>query len=148
MSTPNHSLPDRDEPERSSSSDGSAAAPHSAPPSGSSPPGQTGRASSEASSHETQHEAIRSILFTDHEQFEALSSEMQQKVLRAFDWLLLSQETQDRLEAKRRAKQAEADARQAEADWLANAIRLIEDGDDDAIEFLQSVLLSHDNQCD
>lgn len=73
---------------------------------------------------------------------------MQQKVLRAFDWLLLSQETQDRLEAKRRAKQAEADARQAEADWLANAIRLIEDGDDDAIEFLQSVLLSHDNQCD
>ncbi|EXF84619.1 hypothetical protein CFIO01_11755 [Colletotrichum fioriniae PJ7] len=147
MSTPNHSLPDRDEPERSSSSDGSAAAPHSAPPSGSSPPG-TGRASSKASSHETQHEAIRSILFTDHEQFEALSSEMQQKVLGAFDRLLLSQGAQDRLEAKRRAKQAEANARQAEADWLANAIRLIEDGDDDAIEFLQSVLLSDNNQRD
>ncbi|KAK1712223.1 uncharacterized protein BDZ83DRAFT_656604 [Colletotrichum acutatum] len=147
MSTPSRSLPGRDEPERSSSSDGSAAAPHSAPPSGSSHPG-TSRASSEASSDETQHEAIRSILFTDHEQFEALSSEMQQKVLEAFDWLLLSQETQDSLEAKRRAKQAEANARQAEADWLANAIRLMEDGDDDAIEFLQSVLLGDDDQRD
>ncbi|KAK1722902.1 uncharacterized protein BDZ83DRAFT_753927 [Colletotrichum acutatum] len=147
MSTPSRSLPGRDEPERSSSSDGSAAAPHSAPLSGSSHPG-TSRASSEASSDETQHEAIRSILFTDHEQFEALSSEMQQKVLEAFDWLLLSQETQDSLETKRRAKQAEANARQAEADWLANAIRLMKDGDDDAIEFLQSVLLGDDDQRD
>ncbi|KAK2778399.1 hypothetical protein CKAH01_11796 [Colletotrichum kahawae] len=57
-------------------------------------------------------------------------------------------ETQDSLEAKRRAKQAETNARQAEADWLANAIRLMEDGDDDAIEFLQSVLLGDDDQRD
>ncbi|KAK0367658.1 hypothetical protein CLIM01_14986 [Colletotrichum limetticola] len=146
MSTPNRSLPGQDE-QRPSLLSGSAASPQSAAPSVSSHPG-AGRAPSGASSLETQHAAIQSILFNDHEQFEALSSEIQQKVLAAFDWLLLSQETQDRLEAKRRAKQAEADARQAEADWLANAIRLIEDGDDDAIEFLQSVLLSHDNQCD
>ncbi|KAK1470221.1 hypothetical protein CTAM01_16900 [Colletotrichum tamarilloi] len=144
MSTPNRSLPGQDE-QRPSFLSGSAASPQSAAPSVSSHPG-AGRASSGASSLETQHAAIQSILFTDHEQFEALSSEIQQKVLAAFDWLLLSPETQDSLGAKQRAKQAEANARQAEADWLAKAIRSIEEADQDAISFLHSVLLSDDGE--
>ncbi|OHE94860.1 hypothetical protein CORC01_09779 [Colletotrichum orchidophilum] len=121
------------EPERPSLLSGSAAAPQSPPPAGSSHPG---------------HEAIRSILFTDHEQFQALSPEIQQKVLAAFPWLVLSEETQGRLNLKRRAKQAEVHARQAETNWLATAIRSMEDGDRDAIEFLQSVLLSDDDERD
>ncbi|KAK0368014.1 hypothetical protein CLIM01_14629 [Colletotrichum limetticola] len=57
-----------------------------------------------------------------------------------------SGETQDSLGAKRRAKQAEANARQAEADWEAKAIRSIEEADQDAISFLHSVLLSDDDE--
>ncbi|KAK0368068.1 hypothetical protein CLIM01_14577 [Colletotrichum limetticola] len=72
MSTPNRSLPGQDE-QRPSFLGGSAAA-----PSASSHPG-AGHAPSGASPLETQHAAIQSILFTDHEQFEALSSEIQQK---------------------------------------------------------------------
>ncbi|OHE90393.1 hypothetical protein CORC01_14304 [Colletotrichum orchidophilum] len=119
------------EPERPSLLSGSAAAPQSPPPSGSSHPG-----------------AIRSILFTDHEQFQALSPEIQPKVLAACAWLLLSEETQGRLNLKRRAKQAEVHARQAETSGLATAVRSMEDGDRKAIEFLQSVLLSDDDERD
>ncbi|KAK1517371.1 hypothetical protein CABS01_16684 [Colletotrichum abscissum] len=139
MPTPNRSLPGQDE-QRPSFLGGSAAA-----PSASSHPG-AGRAPSVASSPETRHAAIRSTLFTDHEQFEALSSELQQNVLGAFDWLLLSQKRRDVLEVERRAKQAKANARQAEADWLAKAIRSIEEADQDAISFLRSVLLSDDGE--
>ncbi|KAK0370659.1 hypothetical protein CLIM01_11972 [Colletotrichum limetticola] len=139
MSTPNRSLPGQDG-QRPSFLSGSAASPQSATPSVSRQ--QAGRAPSVASSPETRHAAIRSTLFTDHEQFEALSSELQQNVLGAFDWLLLSQKRRDVLEVERRAKQAEANARQAEADWLAKAIRSIEEADQDAISFLRSVLLN------
>ncbi|KAK1973949.1 hypothetical protein LZ30DRAFT_440582 [Colletotrichum cereale] len=141
MSTPNRSLPGRGESECHSSFSGSGAPTQSAPPSGLSHLQRSDRAPSEAPSHQTQQEAIRSLLFTDHEQFEALSPEIQQNVLSAFDWLLFSQETQDSLEAKRRAKQAEAD-------WLAKAICSVAEADQDAVDFLQRVLLRNDNKRD
>ncbi|OHE90230.1 hypothetical protein CORC01_14472 [Colletotrichum orchidophilum] len=80
-----------------------------------------------------------------HRSFQAISPEIQPKVLAACAWLLLPEETQGRLNLKRRAKQAEVHARQAETNWLATAVRSMED---EAIEFLQSVLLSDDDERD
>ncbi|KAH9225556.1 hypothetical protein K456DRAFT_43763 [Colletotrichum gloeosporioides 23] len=113
MSTPNRSLPGWGEPQRSSHSYASRIAPQLAPPSGSSQ--QSDCASTDAPPRKTEQEIIRSLLFTDDEQFEALSPETQQKVLDMFASLSLLKQMRDSLEGQRRAKQAEAHAKQAEA---------------------------------
>ncbi|KAK2776646.1 hypothetical protein CKAH01_12296 [Colletotrichum kahawae] len=147
MSTPNRSLPGWGEPQRSSHSSASRIAPQSAPPSGSSQ--QSDRAPTDAPLRRTEQEIIRSLLFTDDEQFEALSPETQQKVLDMFASLSLFQQMQDSLEGQRRAKQAEATAKQAEADWLAGAIHVCEEAkrqaEEEGIEFLHSVSLIDDD---
>ncbi|KDN67954.1 hypothetical protein CSUB01_05825 [Colletotrichum sublineola] len=132
MLMPNRSLPGWDEPESSSSCAESAVAPQSAPPSGLEPPTSIVPLLAFIAN-------ISSSLTVCH--FEVSSPEVQQKVLRAFDWLLLPQKTLESLEVKRRAKQAEADL-------LAKAIRSCEEADQEAVNFLHSVLLSNDDERD
>ncbi|KAK2756626.1 hypothetical protein CKAH01_17134 [Colletotrichum kahawae] len=162
MSTPNRSLPGWGEPQRSSHSYASRIAPQLAPPSGSSQQ-QSDCASTDAPPHKTEQEIIRSLLFTDDEQFEALSPETQQKILDMFASLSLFQQMRDSLKGQRRAKQAEAHAKQAEAnakqaeanasqveaDWLAGAIHVCEEAErqaeEEGIEFLHSVSLIDDD---
>ncbi|KAH0420273.1 hypothetical protein CcaCcLH18_14096 [Colletotrichum camelliae] len=110
---------------------------------------QSDRAPTDALLCRMEQEVIWSLLFTDDEQFEALSPETQQKVLGMFASLSLFQQMQDSLEGQRRAKQAEANAKQAEADWLAGAIHVCEDAkrqaEEEGIEFLHSVSLIDDD---
>ncbi|KAJ0327813.1 hypothetical protein COL922a_013394 [Colletotrichum nupharicola] len=147
MSTPNRSLPGWGEPQRPSQSSAYRVAPQLAPQSGSSQPSD--RAPTDAPPRKTEQDIIRSLLFTDDEQFEALSPETQQKVLEVFASLSLLQQVRDSLEGQQRAKQAEANASQAEADLLTGAIHVCEEAkqqaEEEGIEFLHSVSLIDDD---
>ncbi|KAF4892399.1 hypothetical protein CGCVW01_v014243, partial [Colletotrichum viniferum] len=147
ISTLNCSLPSWGEPQHSSHSSASGVAPHLAPPSH--PSQKSDRAPTDAPLRRTEQEIIWSLLFTDNEQFEALSSETQQKVLDIFASLSLFQRIQDSLQGQRRAKQAEANAKQAEANCLAGAIHICEEAkqqaEEEGIKFLHSVSLIDDD---